>query len=44
MDQQPRPQGSLPMFYMLPYFGDTPEDHEAIALGIKWHEEGFCDE
>ena len=34
----------LPMFIMLPYLGDAPEDHEAIALGIKWHEEGFCDE
>ncbi|MBP5598146.1 MAG: hypothetical protein J6Y02_22450 [Pseudobutyrivibrio sp.] len=34
----------IPMFIMLPYLGDAPEDHEAIALGIKWHEEGFCDE
>ncbi len=23
---------------------NMPEDHEAIALGIKWKKEGFCDE
>ena len=35
---------SLPYMYFLPYWGDMKEDHEAIALGIKWYEEGFCDE
>ncbi len=34
----------LPMMYLLPYWGDAPEDHEAIELGIKWKKEGFCDE
>ena len=31
--------------YFLPYWGDMDEDHDAIALGIKWRKEGFsCDE
>jgi RHS repeat-associated protein len=34
----------LPYMFTLPYWGDAPEDHEAIELGLKWNKEGFCDE
>ncbi len=27
--------------YGLPDWGDMPEDHEAIELGIKWRKEGL---
>lgn len=34
----------LIFMYLLPYWGDMDEDHEAIELGIKWRKEGFpCD-
>lgn len=34
----------LPFLYLLPNWGDMPEDKEAIELGIKWRKEGFPDE
>ena len=30
--------------YTLPDYGDMPEDHESIGLGIKWRKEGFPDD
>ena len=31
----------MPWMYGLPDWGDMPEDHEAIELGIKWRKEGL---
>lgn len=33
----------LPYMYTLPDYGDMPEDHESIGLGLKWRKEGFPD-
>ncbi|MEE3471833.1 MAG: polymorphic toxin type 44 domain-containing protein [Butyrivibrio hungatei] len=36
-----RDPSDLPYMYTLPDYGDMPEDHESIGLGIKWRKEGF---
>lgn len=33
----------LPWLPLLDNYGDMPEDHQAIELGIKWRKEGFPD-
>lgn len=39
-----RDPSDIPYMYTLPDYGDMPEDHESIGLGIKWRKEGFPDD
>ena len=39
-----RDPSDIPYMYTVPDYGDMPEDHESIGLGIKWRKEGFPDD